>query len=69
MKFIDKDHEEFRKDDEFLYFSKDDSRKPRLTLRHLNKLRKLREIRSFEKEYERERLEQIYGNSSDDGGL
>ncbi len=62
MKLINRDREEYREDG-IQYFTKEDSRKPRLSLKHLNKLRKTREIRNFEKEFEREQLEKIYGNN------
>lgn len=53
------------RNDGLQYFCKDDSRKPRLTLKHLNQLRKTKEIRQFERAYAEEQLEKIYGNSSE----
>jgi len=38
-----------------------DSRKPRLTLKHLNKLRKMRELRRFEKLQQSDFNELMYG--------
>lgn len=38
-----------------------DTRKPKLTLKHLNKLRKIKELRSLEKYYQDEQLELIFG--------
>lgn len=40
--------------------SKMDTRRPRLTLQHLNKLRKMREIRKLEIEERRELYKKIY---------
>jgi len=38
-----------------------DTRKPKLTLRHLNKLRKMRELRRFEKMQQNDFYELMYG--------
>jgi hypothetical protein len=38
-----------------------DSRKPKLTLKHLNKLRKMRELRRFEKLQQNDFHELMYG--------
>ena len=38
----------------------DDTRRPRFTLEHLNKLRKVREFRKFEKINRKSLLQQIY---------
>jgi hypothetical protein len=42
------------------------ARKVKLTLRHLNKLRKKRELEKYENEMRKERLSKIYG--SQEGG-
>lgn len=41
----------------------DDTRKPKLTLKHLNKLRKMREIKYLEQLYQNEQYEAIFGDS------
>jgi hypothetical protein len=46
--------------DEFAQASKMDTRRPRLTLEHLNKLRKMREIRKLEMEERKELYKKIY---------
>ncbi len=46
----------------------DDTRRPRLTLRHLNKLRKVRELRKMEKATHSEFVKQMYGSSGEEGG-
>jgi hypothetical protein len=38
-----------------------DTRKPQLTLKHLNKLRKMRELRRFERMQQHDMLEIMYG--------
>lgn len=45
-----------------------DTRKEPLTLKHLNKLRKLRSIRALEKEKRKHVLKTIYGKPKDDEG-
>jgi hypothetical protein len=47
-------------EDEFSQSEKLDTRRPRLTLLHLNKLRKIREIRKLENEERRELFKKIY---------
>ena len=54
--------------DDYSKASLDDTRRPRLTLRHLNKLRKVRELRKLEKESHDEFVQQMYGSSGDDDG-
>jgi hypothetical protein len=46
--------------DEFHKTSKMDTRRPRLTLLHLGKLRKMREIRNLELEERKELYKKIY---------
>ena len=48
------------KDDEFQKAEKSDTRRPRLTLSHLGKLRKMREIRKLENEQRKELFSRIY---------
>jgi hypothetical protein len=59
MKIRDLDN--VRKDDKIIHQTESDTRKPKLTLRHLNRLRKMREVRSLEKIYQRDQLEAVYG--------
>lgn len=47
-------------DNEFAQSKKSDTRRPRLTLEHLNKLRKMREVRKLEVEERRELYKKIY---------
>jgi hypothetical protein len=44
-----------------------DTRKPKLTLRHLNKLRKMKELRHFEKLQQHDFLEIMYGLPEEEG--
>lgn len=57
--------------DEFSKAELDDTRRPRLTLRHLNKLRKVRELRRLEKTAHEDFVRQMYGSSGeeDEGGM
>lgn len=45
---------------EYEQAEKKDTRRPRLTLEHLNKLRKMREIRKYEVEERKELFKKIY---------
>lgn len=47
-------------DDQYRQSKKTDTRRPRLTLRHLSKLRKMREIRKMELENRKELFSKIY---------
>jgi len=47
-------------DNELAQAKKMDTRRPRLTLEHLNKLRKMREIRKLEVEERKELYKKIY---------
>lgn len=47
-------------DNDFAQSKKMDTRRPRLTLQHLNKLRKMREVRKLEIEERRELYKKIY---------
>lgn len=47
-------------ENEFAQSEKMDTRRPRLTLEHLNKLRKMREIRKLEMEERKELYKKIY---------
>ena len=47
----------------------DDTRRPRFTLEHLNKLRKVREFRKFEKIYRKSLLQQIYAPPPAEGEM
>jgi hypothetical protein len=54
--------------DNFTKHYPDDTRKVHLSLRHLNLLRKRRELQNLENQARIERLKLIYGTSSDEGG-
>ena len=45
-----------------------DTRRPRLTLRHLNKLRKVRELRKMEQAAHSDFVKDMYGASEEEGG-
>lgn len=47
-------------ENEFANSEKMDTRRPRLTLQHLNKLRKMREVRKLEMEERKELYKKIY---------
>lgn len=53
--------------DSYSTIEKDDTRRPRLTLRHLNKLRKMRELRKMEKAAHEEFVHTMYGASEEEG--
>lgn len=47
----------------------EDVRKPRLTLRHVNKMRKVRNMREVEKQQHNQLVQDMYGRpAQDDGG-
>lgn len=52
------------RDDNLFKRSLDDTRKPTLTLKHINTLRKMREVRNLEKIKSDNEIEQVYGSSS-----
>lgn len=56
------------KNDKYEKYSKQTTRKPILTLMHLNVLRKRRVLKDYEEEMRRSRLSQIYGSQNSDGG-
>jgi hypothetical protein len=56
-------------DDNFTKRNVDDTRRARLTLKHVNKLRKMRELQELENQIHRERLQKIYGSSEGEGDL
>ena len=53
-------------DDEFSKTHLSDTRRPRLTLRHLNKLRKVRELRKMEMEAHKEFVRTMYGDTGEE---
>jgi len=53
------------KDDEYSSFDIDDTRRPRLTLKHLNKLRKMREMNSAERSNRENFFQKIYSRQED----
>lgn len=57
-----------KEDDKFTKFKPDDTRKVHLTLKHINSLRKRRELQKYENQLRKERLQQIYGNDTEEGG-
>jgi hypothetical protein len=58
-------------DDEYSNRKEDDVRRSRLTLKHLNRLRKQREVHNVEHASRLERIQQIYsaGSGGEGGGL
>jgi len=56
------------RDDEFTKHYPDDTRKVHLTLRHLNLLRKRRELQNLENQARIERFKVIYGSSGEESG-
>lgn len=57
-------------DDEQLKAEMSDTRRPRLTLRHLNKLRKMREMQALDNAQHSQFVKQMYGDSGggEEGG-
>ena len=53
------------KDDEYNKWDMDDTRRPKLTLRHLNKMRNRRELARSEHATKVEKVQLQYGQSSD----
>lgn len=58
----------FPEDDEANKISMDDTRRPRLTLRHLNKLRKIQELKRLETEAHADFVKTMYGTPAEEGG-
>lgn len=56
-------------DDRFAIQSIDDTRKPRLTLQHLNRLKKMRAARNLENLVRRDILGLLYGAPAEGGGM
>lgn len=54
-------------DDEYMKATMADSRRPRLTLRHLNKLRKLKDIRRLEAQERQEFVKVMYASGGGGG--
>jgi|TARA_R110002074_G_scaffold22542_6_gene68690 hypothetical protein len=50
-------------DDEYNKWEVDDTRRPRLTLRHLNKMRNMREMKQAEHKQETATFRQMYSRS------
>lgn len=46
----------------------EDVRKPRLTLRHVNKMRKVRDMREVEKQQHNQLVQDMYGRPAEDDG-
>ena len=55
-------------DDQYSGQKIEDTRRPRLTLRHLNRLGKMRELKRAEIEERKKLLKHMYNPSDDDGG-
>jgi hypothetical protein len=55
-------------DDRYSQLQLDDTRRPRITLAHLNKLKKMRAARQLENLVRRDVLELIYGSPEEGGG-
>lgn len=58
----------FPEEDRLNVASKDDTRRPRLTFKHLNKMRKIRELRKLEIGAQREFVRRMYGAAEEDEG-
>ena len=58
----------FPEDDERNKTEISDTRRPRLTLSHLNKLRKIRELRKLEMSAQKDFVKRMYGASPEDDG-
>lgn len=54
-------------DDEQAKIEMSDTRRPRLTLRHLHKLRKMRDLQAADKAEHAQFVQQMYGTPADDG--
>ena len=65
IKDLDSIRDNVAKDDRIIKQRPDDTRKAKLTLRHLNKLRKMRELSYLEKLYQDEQLSVIFGNEDE----
>lgn len=59
--------EYYEANDEFTKHYPDDTRKVHLTLKHLNLLRKRRELQNLENQARIERFKVIYGSSGEEG--
>ena len=58
----------FPEDDEQNKQEYDDTRRPKLTLRHLNKLRKIQELKKLEAEAHADFVRQMYSEPTEEGG-
>jgi hypothetical protein len=68
MKFKDVLNEYYYpEDDKLNQTKKDDTRRPRLTLRHLNKLRKVRELKKLELAAHKDFVKTMYGAKAEGG--
>ena len=65
MKYVEINENYNPEDDDFTAIDLEDTRKIRLTLDHLSKLRKVREYRKFQKASEDEQVKKQYGGSDD----
>ena len=65
MKYIEINENYNPEDDDFTAIDLEDTRKIRLTLDHLSKLRKIREYRKFQKASEDEQVKKQYGGSEE----
>lgn len=57
----------FPEEDKSVTRSLDDTRRPRLTLRHLNKLRKIKELKKLEMAAHKQFVQDMYGPQSEEG--
>jgi serine/threonine protein kinase HipA of HipAB toxin-antitoxin module len=55
-------------EDKYAIQQLDDTRRPRLTLKHLNRLKKMRAARDLENLVRRDILNMLYGKESGEGG-
>lgn len=55
-------------DDNYTQHNPEYTRRPRLSLKHLNLLKKRRELQKYENQLRQERLKQIYGSNEEEMG-
>lgn len=58
----------FPEEDDYNKAKKSDTRRPRLTFKHINKLRKIRELKKLEMAAHRKFVKTMYGAPKDDEG-
>lgn len=68
IRFLTESNEEDAKYDEMGPMRRGDTRRPRMTFRHLNRLRMQHELKKLEMAAHRKFVNIMYGQKSDDGG-